>query len=57
MPRVGLQELIIIMVIALIIFGPGKIPEIGGAIGKAIRNFKKSMDEPAKVPEQKENKG
>jgi sec-independent protein translocase protein TatA len=56
MPGVGLQELIIIMVIALIIFGPGKIPEISGAIGKAIRNFKKSVDEPAKVPEQKENK-
>ena len=56
MPRVGLQELIIIMVIALIIFGPGKIPEIGGAIGKSIRNFKKSVDEPAKVPEQKENR-
>jgi sec-independent protein translocase protein TatA len=56
MPRVELQELIIIMVIALIIFGPSKIPEIGEAIGKTIRNFKKSMDEPVKIPEQKENK-
>ena len=56
MPRIGLPELIILMIIALIIFGPGKIPEIGAAIGKAIRNFKKSVDEPARVPEQKENK-
>jgi len=53
MPRIGLQELIIIMIIALTIFGPSKIPEIDGAIGKAIRNFKKSVDEPAKVTEQK----
>ncbi len=39
----GMPELVVIMVIVLIIFGAGKLPEIGGAIGKSIRNFKKSV--------------
>jgi sec-independent protein translocase protein TatA len=34
------------LLIILIIFGPGKLPELGSSIGKAIRGFKKSMDEP-----------
>ncbi|MFH1141470.1 MAG: twin-arginine translocase TatA/TatE family subunit [Chloroflexota bacterium] len=42
MPRIGPMELIIILVIVLIIFGAGRIPEIGGAIGKGIRAFKRS---------------
>jgi sec-independent protein translocase protein TatA len=42
----GMPELIVIMVIALIIFGAGRLPEIGGAIGKGIKNFKKSIKEP-----------
>jgi len=42
---IGMPELIIILVIILIIFGAGKLPEIGGAIGKGIRNFKKSVSE------------
>jgi sec-independent protein translocase protein TatA len=39
---IGMPEFIIILVIVLIIFGAGKLPEIGGGIGKAIRNFKDS---------------
>ncbi len=39
--RIGPMELILILVIALIIFGPKKLPEIGKAIGNAIREFKK----------------
>ena len=39
-------HLIIILVIVLIIFGPGKLPELGSSIGKAIRGFKKAMAEP-----------
>ena len=39
----GMPELIVILVIVLIIFGAGKLPEIGGAIGKGIKNFKKSV--------------
>ena len=42
------MHLIIILVIVLIIFGPGKLPELGGSIGKAIRGFKKAMNEPEK---------
>lgn len=46
MPNIGLPELIIIIVIALVFFGPGKLPEMGSAVGKAIRGFKKSMSDP-----------
>lgn len=38
----GVPELIIILVLVLIVFGAGKLPEIGGGIGKAIKNFKKT---------------
>jgi sec-independent protein translocase protein TatA len=48
---IGMPELIIILVIALIFFGPGKLPELGNTIGKAIRGFKKAMDEPEKKPD------
>ena len=39
---IGMPELIIILVIIMIIFGAGKLPEIGSGIGKGIRNFKKA---------------
>jgi len=42
---IGMPELIIILVIILIIFGAGKLPEIGASMGKAIRNFKGSASE------------
>jgi sec-independent protein translocase protein TatA len=42
---IGVPELIVILVIVLIVFGAGKLPEIGGAIGKSIKNFKKSVRE------------
>lgn len=42
----GMPELIIILVIALMIFGAGRLSEIGGAIGKGIRSFKRSINEP-----------
>ena len=45
----GIPELIIIMVIVMIIFGAGKLPEIGGAIGKGIKSFKKSVKEPDEI--------
>ena len=40
---IGFPELMIILVIIMIIFGAGKLPEIGSAFGNSIRNFKKSM--------------
>lgn len=40
----GMPEMIIILVIVLVVFGAGKLPEIGSAFGKSIRNFKKASD-------------
>ena len=45
----GLQELIIIMVIALVIFGGKKLPEVGSGLGKAIREFKRGTSEPDEI--------
>lgn len=55
---IGMPELIIILVIILIIFGAGKLPEIGSGVGKAIRNFKGATkeDDAPKEPEKIEEK-
>lgn len=45
----GMPELIIILVIVVLIFGAGRISEIGGAIGKGIKGFKKTMNEPESI--------
>ncbi len=45
MPSLGWQELVIILVIVVIIFGVGKLPEIGGALGKGIKEFKTNVNE------------
>lgn len=42
---IGMQELLIILLICLLIFGAAKLPEIGRALGKTIKEFKKSMKE------------
>jgi len=55
---IGIPELIIILVIILIIFGAGKLPEIGSGLGRGIKNFKKAaqgMDEIEVTPEKKED--
>lgn len=43
MGSLGMPELLVILVIVVIIFGAGKLPEIGSAIGKSIKNFKKTV--------------
>ncbi|MBF0545011.1 MAG: twin-arginine translocase TatA/TatE family subunit [Candidatus Riflebacteria bacterium] len=52
---IGFTELIVILVIVLILFGPGKLPEIGKALGKGIREFKKAqqglLDDDSDEPE------
>ncbi len=56
----GVTELIIILAIILIIFGVGKLPEIGGGMGAAIKNFKKaSTDQDAidVTPDKSEDSG
>jgi sec-independent protein translocase protein TatA len=50
---IGMPELIIILIIILIIFGAGKLPEIGAGMGKAIRNFKGATSEPEKKESEK----
>jgi len=49
MGSVGMPELIIILVIALIIFGAGKLPQIGENLGKGIRSFKNSIQDKEEV--------
>ena len=52
MPNIGAPELIIILVIALIVIGPGRLPDVGAALGKSIREFRKAssdMSEAARI--------
>ncbi len=54
----GMPELIVILVIIVIIFGAGKLPEIGSGIGKGIKNFKeatKKEEPPKKIDDDKNN--
>ncbi|MCS7285763.1 MAG: twin-arginine translocase TatA/TatE family subunit [Anaerolineae bacterium] len=56
MPHLGVPELLIILLIIIIIFGVGKLPELGGALGKSIREFRKAtsgLDEEEKGEEKK----
>ncbi|NLW25786.1 MAG: twin-arginine translocase TatA/TatE family subunit [Clostridia bacterium] len=46
LPNIGLPEIFLILVLALIIFGPGKLPEVGKALGKSIKEFKGAVKEP-----------
>ena len=61
----GTTELIIILVLVMIIFGAGKLPQVGGALGKGLRNFKdgvkegneeKSEEEPEKIDNKEQDK-
>ena len=54
MPDIGIPELLIILVIVLIIFGPGRLSGAGAALGRAIREFRRSIqgdEEEAKLPQ------
>jgi sec-independent protein translocase protein TatA len=48
MGRIGLPELVIILIIIILIFGANRLPEIGRGIGKGIRNFKDATKSSAK---------
>jgi sec-independent protein translocase protein TatA len=47
---------LIVLVIVLVVFGPGKLPQIGEGLGKGIRNFKKSMGEADEIEVEKREK-
>ena len=53
----GMPELLIIMMIVLLVCGAGKLPEIGGAIGKGIRGFCTAVPEPQAVPQDSKRDG
>jgi len=42
---IGVPELLVILVLVLVLFGPGKLPDIGKSLGEALRGFKKTMNE------------
>ena len=48
--KIGVPELLVILVIALIIFGPSKISELGKGLGEGIKNFKSAVKEPEATP-------
>ncbi len=43
MPNIGLPELLVILVIVVLVFGAGKIPQLGKGLGEGIKNFKDAM--------------
>jgi sec-independent protein translocase protein TatA len=45
----GSSELMIILVLVLIVFGAGKLPEIGSALGKGLSSFKKAVEDPEEI--------
>ena len=50
----GIPEVAVIGLVAVLIFGPKKIPEIGSALGKTIKGFKEEMDNPPLSEEERE---
>ena len=44
MGRIGFSELLLILIVAILLFGPSRLPEIGRSLGKAIREFKDAMN-------------
>ncbi|MGB8931058.1 MAG: twin-arginine translocase TatA/TatE family subunit [Anaeromyxobacteraceae bacterium] len=55
MPRLGMGELLVILVIVIVLFGASKLPQLGAGLGQGIRSFKKALggdddkDEPGKA--------
>ena len=46
---IGMQEILVILVVGLVLFGANKLPEVGSGLGKAIRNFKRAASEPDEI--------
>ncbi|MDR2605160.1 MAG: twin-arginine translocase TatA/TatE family subunit [Desulfovibrio sp.] len=46
---IGIQEILVVLVIGLVLFGAKRLPEIGSGLGKAIKNFKKAATEPDEI--------
>ena len=46
---IGMQELLVILLLVLVIFGAKRLPEIGSGLGRAIRNFRQASSEPDEI--------
>ncbi len=53
MPQIGPLELVLILLIVIVIFGAGKISELGGALGRGIREFRQAVNPPPEDDQQK----
>jgi sec-independent protein translocase protein TatA len=51
MPEIGIAGLIVILIVALLVFGPKRLPEIGRSLGKGMREFKDSISGQEEKPE------
>ena len=49
MGALSIQHLLVVLVVVMVLFGAKKLPEIGGGLGKAIRNFKRASSEPDEI--------
>ena len=54
MPNLGFQELMVILLIVIVIFGANKIPQLGKGLGEGIKNFKAAMKAGEEEPEKKQ---
>lgn len=45
MPGIGFPELMVVLIIALVVFGPGKLPVLGKSLGESIKGFKKGLED------------
>jgi sec-independent protein translocase protein TatA len=53
----GMPEVVVILIIALVVFGPTRLPSLGKSIGEALKGFKKGLeDEPSRQPDSAEDK-
>jgi sec-independent protein translocase protein TatA len=50
-PNIGPGELILILAVVLVVFGPGKLPEIGAAVGRSFREFRRATSESGDEPQ------
>lgn len=57
MGALSIQHLLVVLVVIMVLFGAKKLPEIGGGLGRAIRNFKKATTEPDEIDITARNNG
>lgn len=51
MPNIGFPEIILVLIIAMVVFGPKRLPELGRSLGEGMRGFKESLSGESKRPD------